>query len=75
MLLQMRFPDGYYWTYPDFPSYVVPYGETSDFFFSGFRFYLNVDLNFCRTLWIFNYMCFGVVFDWEKDFFYNNNCN
>lgn len=35
ILVQMRFPDGYYWLDPGFPSFVVPYGRSSDFFFSG----------------------------------------
>ena len=28
-------PDGYNWAYPGFLSIFVPYGETSDFFYSG----------------------------------------
>mmetsp|Transcript_16749 Transcript_16749/g.14675 ORF Transcript_16749/g.14675 Transcript_16749/m.14675 type:complete len:187 (+) Transcript_16749:434-994(+) len=31
----MRFPEGYLWRYPGFPSLVVPYGKTNDFFYSG----------------------------------------
>ncbi len=31
----MTFPEGFYWDTPGFPSLVVPYGRTSDFFFSG----------------------------------------
>lgn len=31
----MRFPQGYLWRYPGFPSLVVPYGATNDFFYSG----------------------------------------
>lgn len=31
----MEFPDGYIWDYPGFPSLVVSYKETSDFFYSG----------------------------------------
>lgn len=31
----MRYPDGYLWDYPGFPSLVVPYGKTNDFFYSG----------------------------------------
>ena len=27
--------DGYYWKYPGFPSFIVAYGETNDFYFSG----------------------------------------
>jgi len=29
------FPSGYYWDSPGFPSFVAPYGNTTDFFFSG----------------------------------------
>ena len=29
------YPDGYFWEHPGFPSIVVPYGRSSDFFFSG----------------------------------------
>jgi len=28
-------PKGYYWESPGFPSFVAPYGRTTDFFFSG----------------------------------------
>jgi hypothetical protein len=31
----MRFPEGYLWEYPGFPSLVVSYLKTNDFFFSG----------------------------------------
>ena len=31
----MRPPDGMNWSYPGFPSLVVPYLASSDFFFSG----------------------------------------
>ena len=31
----MRYPDGLTWSYPGFPSVVVPYVNSSDFFFSG----------------------------------------
>lgn len=34
-LFVIRFPDGYLWDYPGFPSLVVPYGKTNDFFYSG----------------------------------------
>ena len=34
-LLMMRFPMGYLWDYPGFPSIVVSYLRTNDFFFSG----------------------------------------
>jgi hypothetical protein len=31
----MKFPDGYAWDYPGFPSLTVPYPKTNDFFYSG----------------------------------------
>lgn len=31
----MKKPAGYIWEYPGFPSLVVPYGPTNDFFYSG----------------------------------------
>jgi len=31
----MKFPDGYLWEYPGFPSLFVSYLKTNDFFFSG----------------------------------------
>jgi len=31
----MEKPSGYIWHYPGFPSLVVPYAATNDFFFSG----------------------------------------
>jgi len=35
MMFYQPFPKGYYWDSPGFPSFVAPYGETTDFFFSG----------------------------------------
>lgn len=34
-LFIMEYPKGYMWSYPGFPSLVVPYASTNDFFFSG----------------------------------------
>lgn len=34
-IFQMKYPEGYLWAYPGFPSIVVPYLKTNDFFFSG----------------------------------------
>lgn len=34
-LFQMRYPDGYLWDYPGFPSLFVSYLKTNDFFYSG----------------------------------------
>eukprot|EP01016_Furgasonia_blochmanni_P004460 TRINITY_DN11734_c0_g1_i2.p1 TRINITY_DN11734_c0_g1~~TRINITY_DN11734_c0_g1_i2.p1 ORF type:complete len:375 (-),score=46.75 TRINITY_DN11734_c0_g1_i2:394-1416(-) len=34
-VVMMGFPQGYLWESPGFPSLVVPYGRTSDFYFSG----------------------------------------
>jgi len=34
-LFQMRYPEGYLWEYPGFPSLVISYLKTNDFFFSG----------------------------------------
>lgn len=31
----MKFPEGYLWEYPGFPSIFVSYLKTNDFFFSG----------------------------------------
>jgi hypothetical protein len=31
----MKFPDGYLWVYPGFPSIMVSYLKTNDFFYSG----------------------------------------
>jgi hypothetical protein len=31
----MRYPEGYLWDYPGFPSIFIPYGKTNDFFYSG----------------------------------------
>ncbi|EAR94796.1 PAP2 family protein (macronuclear) [Tetrahymena thermophila SB210] len=41
-LIIFPFPEGYYWEYPNFPSYVTPYGKTSDFFYSGHVGFLNI---------------------------------
>ena len=34
-MFQMKYPEGYLWEYPNFPSLVVSYLKTNDFFFSG----------------------------------------
>ena len=34
-MFQMKFPDGYLWEDPGFPSIAVSYLKTNDFFFSG----------------------------------------
>ena len=34
-LFQMQYPEGYLWQYPGFPSIVVSYLGTNDFFYSG----------------------------------------
>ena len=38
----MTYPAGFFWEYPGFPSLVVPYGRTSDFFFSGHTGFLTI---------------------------------
>ena len=45
-----RFPDGYSWEDPGFPTIVVPYGRSSDFFFSGHCGFLNI----CALEWLRN---------------------
>jgi hypothetical protein len=34
-MFQMKYPEGYLWEYPGFPSITVSYLKTNDFFFSG----------------------------------------
>jgi hypothetical protein len=34
-LFAMKYPEGYLWEYPNFPSVTISYLKTSDFFFSG----------------------------------------
>ena len=34
-IFQMRYPDGFLWSYPGLPSLAVSYFKTNDFFFSG----------------------------------------
>jgi len=41
------FPEGYYWESPGVPSFVVPYGRGSDFFFSGHSGFLVI----CACEW------------------------
>jgi hypothetical protein len=41
------FPEGYYWYSPGIPSFVVPYGRGSDFFFSGHSGFLII----CACEW------------------------
>jgi len=38
----MRYPPGIYWDDPGFPSLIVPYGDTTDFFYSGHVGFLNI---------------------------------
>ena len=38
----MRFPPGYYWDDPNFPSFLIAYGNTTDFFYSGHVGFLNI---------------------------------
>jgi len=42
------FPPGYVWDDPGFPSLVVPYGRTSDFYFSG---HIGI-VTICACEWI-----------------------
>jgi hypothetical protein len=35
LLFKLQYPPGYLWPFPGISSIVVPYGATSDFFFSG----------------------------------------
>jgi hypothetical protein len=34
-IFQMKYPEGYLWEYPNFPSITISYLKTNDFFFSG----------------------------------------
>jgi hypothetical protein len=34
-IFQMKYPEGYLWEYPGFPSLTISYLKTNDFFFSG----------------------------------------
>lgn len=42
---KLKFPMGYYFNYPGFPSLTVPYGRSSDFFFSGHCGMLTICMN------------------------------
>lgn len=44
------YPSGYYWEYPGWPSLVVAYGKSSDFFFSGHVGFITI--NACE--WVKN---------------------
>lgn len=48
LFVTLRFPSGYFWNDPGFPSLVVPYGLTSDFFYSGHCGFLNL----CALEWL-----------------------
>ena len=45
-----KFPEGFYWKYPGFPSLTVPYDRTSDFFFSGHCGILTITMMEWRAL-------------------------
>lgn len=42
LLFRIPKPDGLLWPYPGFPSIVVPYGSSSDFFYSGHVGFLTI---------------------------------
>lgn len=51
----MKFPEGYAWDYPGFPSIMVSYLKTNDFFFSGhcgLPILLLCEFNFLKIQWI-----------------------
>jgi len=57
----MKAYDGFYWDYPGFPSLVVPYGATNDFFYSGhIGCCMLVFLEFSRMGWM--KLRFGCLF-------------
>lgn len=62
----MTYPQGFYWEPPGFPSFAVPYGKTSDFFFSGSQIKINLSsisiLNEFRTCWILEYLHLRMVY-------------
>ena len=45
----MKYPDGYYWEYPGFPSFIVLYEKSSDFFFSGIKFLTQKFINILKN--------------------------
>jgi len=47
-LFHLKYPEGFIWDYPGFPSFAIPYFESSDFFFSG---HVGI-VSFCA---LFNY--------------------
>jgi hypothetical protein len=66
-LFLMKKADGYIWEYPGFPSLVVPYGQTNDFFYSGhmggsFIATLEWGMNGYRSMSIFGILTMIVTF-------------
>lgn len=57
-IFHMRFPVGYYWSDPNFFSISVPYGRTSDFFFSGHCGFLSI----CFFEWRVNFTLLFPIF-------------
>lgn len=55
----MEFPEGYIWDYPGFPSLVVNYADTSDFFYSGHMGFIVI--NFFDNLHYRNYFLVGLA--------------
>jgi hypothetical protein len=55
--------EGMYWEYPGFPSLVVPYGHTNDFFFSGhIGCCMLVFLEFSRMGWMkIRWLCIATM--------------
>ena len=43
-----RYISGTYWIYPGFPSLVVPYGDSADFYYSGHTGFMCMTVMFLR---------------------------
>ena len=64
-LFSMKFPEGMLWEYPGFPSLIVSYQKTVDFFYSG---YIGLNLICCFELYKLNMKLFSALASLELIF-------
>lgn len=57
-IFTFKYITGTYWEYPGFPSFVVPYGDACDFYYSGHTGFLSL---LSLYYWNFGYKLFAVL--------------
>jgi hypothetical protein len=62
----MKYPEGYLWEYPGFPSITVSYLKTNDFFFSGhvgLPILLGLEFKYIKHYYMFLFCLFTCAFE------------